>query len=100
MKALAVIKPEMPERRAAQRHCLFENRVKHWREIAGAGVDDTQHLGGRGLLIKRFGKLGSSLSEFSLPYRKPPPYSAFSRSRPPALSSSDVIAVSSLHQRV
>jgi len=30
-------------------------------QVAGRGVDDLQNLGGRGLLVERFGKLGGAL---------------------------------------
>ena len=40
---------------------LRQNRidvgVEHRREIAGRGVDDLQHLGGRGLLLQRLARL-------------------------------------------
>jgi len=31
---------------------LFQDHVEHRGEIAGRGIDDTQHLGGRGLLLQ------------------------------------------------
>ena len=33
---------------------LFKHRVEHRSEIAGRGIDGLQHLGGRGLPLKRF----------------------------------------------
>ena len=42
----------MPKRGLAQAHRLFEHRVEHRREVAGRGIDDLQHLGGRGLLLQ------------------------------------------------
>ncbi len=42
----------MPESCVAQPYCLFEHRVEHRREVAGRGIDDLQHLGGRGLLLQ------------------------------------------------
>ena len=63
-EVLAVIGPEVAERSVAKAHSLFEHRVEHRREVAGRGVDDLQHLGGRGLLLQRFG-------EFSLTLGKP-----------------------------
>ena len=41
----------MPKR-AAQTHRFFEHRIEHRRKIAGRGIDDLQHLGGRGLLFQ------------------------------------------------
>ena len=37
---------------------LLQYRVEHRREVAGRGVDDLQHLGGRGLLLQRLARLG------------------------------------------
>ena len=37
---------------------LFQYRVEDRREIAGRGIDDLQHLGGRGLLLQRLARLG------------------------------------------
>src|SRR6516165_2176486 len=38
----------------AERPRLFDHRVEYWRELAGRGIDDLQHLGGRGLLLQGF----------------------------------------------
>src|SRR5437773_8056692 len=43
---------ERAEISAAKAHRLFEHRVEHWGEIAGRGVDDAEHLGGRGLPLQ------------------------------------------------
>ena len=48
----------MPKRRSHSRMRLFQHRVEHRREVAGRGVDDLQHLGGRGLLLQRLARLG------------------------------------------
>src|SRR5215472_13837121 len=37
---------------------LFENCIEYRREIAGRGIDDLQHLGGRGLLLQSLSRLG------------------------------------------
>ncbi|HUI95441.1 MAG TPA: hypothetical protein VLX44_06795, partial [Xanthobacteraceae bacterium] len=37
---------------------LFDDRLKHRREVAGRRVDDAQYLGGRGLLFQRLAGLG------------------------------------------
>jgi hypothetical protein len=42
----------------AQAHRLFEDRVEHRREVAGRGLDDAEHLGGRGLLLQGLARLG------------------------------------------
>jgi len=45
--------------RAAKGLRPFEHRVEDWRQIARRGIDDTQHLGGRGLLLQRLTRLGN-----------------------------------------
>src|SRR5207248_2285039 len=57
-EAVAVTSTELAKSRSAQLHRLFEYRVEHGGEIAGRGVDDPQHLGGRGLLFQGFACLG------------------------------------------
>ena len=42
----------------AQPQRLFQHRIEHRREVAGRGIDDLQHLGGRGLLLQRLARLG------------------------------------------
>jgi len=42
----------------AQPKRLIEHRVEDRREVAGRGIDDLQHLGGRGLLLRRLARLG------------------------------------------
>jgi hypothetical protein len=49
----------------AEAHGLFQNHVEHRREVAGRGIDDLQHLSGRGLLFERLVALSSALSEFA-----------------------------------
>ena len=43
---------EVTHSRTAQGVCLLQNRVEHWRQIAGRGIDHLQHLGSRGLLLQ------------------------------------------------
>ena len=62
-EALAVIGRHEPESGLAEAHRLFEHRVEHRREIAGRGIDDLQHLGGRGLLLQRLVAFGGALGE-------------------------------------
>ena len=42
---------------AAQKVCLFQDRVEHRREVAGRGVDDLEDLGGRSPLFQSFARL-------------------------------------------
>src|SRR5204863_5656493 len=57
-EAISAVGPQAAERGLAQPHRLFEHRVEHRREVAGRGIDNPQHLGGRGLLLQRFARLG------------------------------------------
>ena len=61
---LAVIDVEMAERSLAETHSLFENCVKNRAKVAGRGIDDLQHLGGRGLLLQRLARLGDEARVF------------------------------------
>src|SRR6516165_1744058 len=45
IKSLPIIGHQSTKRRLAQGMGFFEDRLEHRREIAGRGVDDTQHLG-------------------------------------------------------
>jgi len=47
---------------------LVEDCVKHRSEIAGRGIDDLQHLRGRGLLRNRFVSLGGAFRELPLEF--------------------------------
>jgi hypothetical protein len=49
---------ELAERRVAYSHSLFEHRIEDRREVAGRGIDDPKHLGGRNLLLQRLARLG------------------------------------------
>jgi hypothetical protein len=62
-EATIVVGEENSNIRLAQAHRLFEHRIEHWREIARRGVDDLQHIGGRGLLCARFGEFGGAFGE-------------------------------------
>jgi len=50
----------------APRHRPFEHRVEHRRKVAGQGIDDLQHLGGRGLPLQRLVTLGSTLGKLTM----------------------------------
>ena len=58
METLTIVGVERAEGSPAQPHRLFQHRVEHRRQIAGRGVDDLQHLGGRGLLLQRLALFG------------------------------------------
>ena len=58
-QTLAVIELQDCRSAAPQRRVrLFQHRVEHRREVAGRGIDDLQHLGGRGLLLQGLARLG------------------------------------------
>src|SRR5215216_3578878 len=58
MSTLAIVGPKRSECSLTETHRLFEHRIEHRREIAGGGVDNPQHLGGRSLLLQRFARRG------------------------------------------
>ena len=59
IESFAVVSIEEYPKVASQRRMrLFEHRIEHRREVAGRGIDDLQHLGGRGLLLQRLARLG------------------------------------------
>ncbi len=60
-KQLPVVSGHNPKCRLAQGHGLVQHRIEHRREIARRGIDDPQHLGGRGLLRQRFVSLDDPL---------------------------------------
>jgi hypothetical protein len=60
VEELAVIGKHVTVSRLAKPDRPFEHCVEHRREIAGRGVDDLQHLGGRGLLSARFCEFGTA----------------------------------------
>ena len=57
MEPLTVIGHQIAKTRLAQPHRFFQHRVEHRGEVAGRGIDDLQHLGGRGLLLQGFARL-------------------------------------------
>src|SRR5437762_12408917 len=61
MEGIAVVGIEVPEGRPTSPHFPPQHRVKHRREVAGRGIDDSQYLGGRGLLVEGFGQFGRAV---------------------------------------
>jgi len=59
MKSLPIIGHQSAKRRLAQCMSFFEDRLEHRPEIAGRGVDDTQHFGRGGLLLQRLASFGN-----------------------------------------
>ena len=58
MEELAVVGANRCLVGRAEAHCPLDHRVENWSEVAGRGVDDLQHLGGRGLLLQCLARLG------------------------------------------
>src|SRR5260370_700397 len=69
MKGLTIPGSENAKGSLAQPRCLLQHCVEHRREVAGRGVDDPQHLGGRGLLLERFARLGDEARVFHRDHR-------------------------------
>ncbi len=57
----AIVSPQHAVAGFAQPQHLFQHCVEYRREVARRGIDDLQHLGGRGLLIEGFLKLPFAL---------------------------------------
>ena len=55
---LAIENPQIAKRRFSDMHSLFEQRVEHWRKVAGRRIDDLQYLSGCGLLLQGLAGLG------------------------------------------
>src|SRR5262252_8634505 len=55
---LTVVDVQTPNFGTAEPVRLFQYRLEHRRKVAGRGVDDLQHFGGRGLLFQRLSRLG------------------------------------------
>ena len=68
-EVFAIINQQAAEIGRAEIMCLLQHRVEHRREVAGRGIDDLQHLGGRGLLLQRLVTLGVALSKLPLEFR-------------------------------
>src|SRR5262249_19891401 len=65
LRALFVEGPQGALNAATQTDGFFEHRVENCREVAGRGVDDTEHLGNGGLSGERFVALCGPLSELA-----------------------------------
>ena len=62
-KALSVIGVQNAKGGVAKPRRLFEHRIENRGQIAGAGIDDLQDLGGRGLLREGFAQLPRRVAE-------------------------------------
>src|SRR5215472_12561014 len=60
-KNLAIEAKQGSEGCFTEAHRVFQDRIEHWPEIAGRGIDDPQHLGGGGLLVERLLQLGGAV---------------------------------------
>src|SRR5437763_582937 len=56
VEKLAIERVDVAVGHVAEIRGLFEHCVEYRREIAGRGIDDSEHLRGRGLLFERFAR--------------------------------------------
>src|SRR6516164_6761333 len=49
--------PQSPEIGCTNARCIFQHRLENRLQFAGRTADDTEHLGGRGLLLQRLAQL-------------------------------------------
>src|SRR5947207_9350206 len=54
-----IIGSQFAEGRPTEPQCPFQHRLEHRHKIARRGVDDAQYLGGGGLLLQGFARLGN-----------------------------------------
>jgi hypothetical protein len=52
IKRLAVIRPKRSDIGFREAHRPLDHCLEHWGEVAGRGIDDAEHFGGRGLLLQ------------------------------------------------
>src|SRR6516162_1611385 len=65
VEELAIVAQKVTGRCAANTQRLFQDRFEHRGEVASRGVDDAEHLGGRGFSGKRLVALGGTLGKFA-----------------------------------
>src|SRR5712691_9277281 len=63
---LTVIRPKDAYVGSTETVSLLQYRVEHRRGVARRGIDDLQHLGGRGLALQRLITLGSAFGKLAL----------------------------------
>src|SRR5262245_9256173 len=56
---------EVAEPGLANAHCIGQHGLEHRLKLAGRAGDDLQHLGGRGLLLQRLGKVPPRFGELT-----------------------------------
>jgi len=66
MKTLTIPSPESAKGCLAQPRRLLQQRIENRREVAGRGIDNLEHLSGRGLLRLRLIAFGVALSKLTL----------------------------------
>src|ERR1700746_532962 len=66
---LAVDDGHEAEGRSAEPHRLFKHRIKDRGEVTGRGIDHLKHLGGGGLLLQSFARLGQEPYIFNRDHR-------------------------------
>src|SRR6516225_1463641 len=58
MEELPVVCPKAAVAHVAEAESLLQDGAEYWREVAGRGIDDAEHFGGRGLLLQGLARLG------------------------------------------
>ena len=58
---VALVKPQRPITRVAEPRGVCQHGIEHRLQFTRRRADDAQHLGGRGLLLQRFGELARAL---------------------------------------
>ena len=65
VEEFAIVAQKVTGRCAANTQRLFQDRFEHRGEVASRGVDDAEHLGGRGFSGERLVVLGGTLGKFA-----------------------------------
>ena len=63
-KRVAFAQEQIAELRLADAGRILQHGLEHRLQVAGRAGDDLQHLGGRGLLLQRFGEIVGALAQF------------------------------------
>jgi hypothetical protein len=66
VEGISVVQIERAELGTADAGCLLEDSLKHGLQLARRARDDAQHLGGRRLLLQRFGELAREQGDILL----------------------------------
>jgi hypothetical protein len=62
-ETVTLIQQQAPKRRLTDSGCVLEHRPENRLKVARGGGDHPQHVGGRGLLLQRFGEVIGALAQ-------------------------------------